>query len=148
VDLIDFGSGSGRFSIDLGFPGVDASGERFSTEIIAYLKLPAGSYTMGITAGFAATVDVDDDGWRLFCGANPRSFFATKVAEFFHSGASYPTDAEMLLGNTNEFTSTTKPSRHNLSIGSATSSSSSILPTPAGPVPRTACAWNSRTQPG
>jgi hypothetical protein len=76
----------------------------FSTEVVACLKLPAGSYTMGITAGFATTVDVDDDGWRLFCGANPRSFFAAKVAEFFHSGASYPSDAEMLLGNTNEFT--------------------------------------------
>jgi hypothetical protein len=101
--VIDFGVGTGLFTSDIEFPGADPSLERFSTEVMAFLKLSAGTYRMAVTSGFAATVEVDDDGWRLFCGANPRSYFATPVAEFFHSGASYPTEAEMQIGNTNEF---------------------------------------------
>jgi len=129
VDLLDLGTDpvltTGRFPNDLplfegdlpwpGIPDADNTidppfkggpTKMFATEVISYLKLSAGSYTMGMTAGFQRTDVNDDNGWRLFAGANPRSYFATPVAEFQRTGAGFPSGPQVRAGNTNEFTFT------------------------------------------
>ena len=108
VDPLDFGTDrsdpiipSGLFETDILFPGLadEIAPEGFSTEVVTYLKLSAGSHTFGITAGYDRTDVVDDDGWRLFVGANPRSFFSTPVAEYQRTAPPFTAGA-----NTNEFT--------------------------------------------
>ncbi|MBM3847958.1 MAG: hypothetical protein FJ405_16940, partial [Verrucomicrobia bacterium] len=71
----------------------------FATEAIAHLKLAAGTYTMGVTAGFARTDEVDDDGFRLFCGTNPRDFFATPIAEYQRNSPPFPSGPQLRKGN-------------------------------------------------
>jgi len=111
TEVVDFAeeefNGSGRFFVeDRLFPGLMLGGLKnyFSTEVVAYLDLPAGSIRMGVTAGFARTDEVNDDGWKLFSGSNPRSFFAPLVAEFGRDAPPFPNGTEQAAGNVNEFT--------------------------------------------
>ena len=71
---------------------------------MTYLRLAAGTYTMGVTAGFARTDDVDDDGWKLFCGVTARDFFGVQVAEFQRTGVPFPSALQERKGNATEFT--------------------------------------------
>jgi hypothetical protein len=95
----------GAFPYEVLFPGLPegAPTEMFSTEVIAYLKLNAGTYTMGVIAGYDRTDVSDDDGWRLFCGSNPRSFLNLPVAEFQRTGTGFPNQTQVMAGNTNQF---------------------------------------------
>ncbi|MFN0126846.1 MAG: hypothetical protein ACKV19_09205 [Verrucomicrobiales bacterium] len=112
VETIDFAevelNVSGQFFDDRLFPGlaVDGSKDLFATEVVAFVELPVGEIRMGVTAGFARTDVVNDDGWRLFCGTNPRSYFNTLVAEFNRNAPPFPNDAELAAGNRTEFTIT------------------------------------------
>ena len=84
-----------------GIPGVNGSTVNFADETIAYLRLAAGSYTFGVNVGIGR-VDAppgEDDGYELFCGANPRDFFSTVVGKFVRTGSNF-NDQQ----NTNEFT--------------------------------------------
>ncbi|MCP5516601.1 MAG: hypothetical protein H7A45_04985 [Verrucomicrobiales bacterium] len=65
-----------------GIPGVTAHTDKFAVEVVAYVELPAGETTFGISVSADRTDVNDDDGYVVFVGANPRDFFATKVAEY------------------------------------------------------------------
>jgi hypothetical protein len=88
-----------------GIPGVDAAGEantdNFADETLAYLALKAGSYTFGVDVGIDRVDSPPgaDDGYRLYCGANPRDYFSTLVGEFVRTGDNFNTRQ-----NTNQFT--------------------------------------------
>ncbi|MBL9169635.1 MAG: hypothetical protein JNN07_17985 [Verrucomicrobiales bacterium] len=114
VDFVDFSTSLfedpsiqwwGNFPYEIVFPGLPegAPAEMFASETVAYLRLSAGTYTMGVTAGYDRTDNVDDDGWRLYCGPNPRSFFSPVIAEFQRTGAAFPNATQTRAGNTNEF---------------------------------------------
>ena len=110
TDFVDFAeeefNSSGQFFEDRLFPGLALGGlkNNFATEVVAYVELPAGPIRMGVTAGFARTDEVNDDGWKLFCGPNPRSFFATEIAEFERDAPGFPNGTQLAAGNRNEFT--------------------------------------------
>ncbi|RYD36248.1 MAG: hypothetical protein EOP86_06465, partial [Verrucomicrobiaceae bacterium] len=91
---------------DVLFPGLTEFGQTtlFSTEVVTYLKLPAGLTTLGVTSAVARTDALDDDGWKLFVGENPRSFFSTQVAETTRNVPGFPNDGQMNMGNQTEFT--------------------------------------------
>lgn len=84
-----------------GIPGVNGSSDNFADETLAYLQLSAGSYTFGVNVGIGRVDDPPgaDDGYELFCGANPRDQFATLVGQFVRTGSNFG-DTQ----NTNEFT--------------------------------------------
>ena len=84
-----------------GIPGVNGSTDNFADETLAYLKLSAGSYTFGVNVGIGRVDDPPgaDDGYLLFCGANPRDQFSTVVGQFVRTGSNFG-DTQ----NTNEFT--------------------------------------------
>ena len=88
------------------FPGLEEFGQitLFTTEVVTYLKLPAGPVRLGVTSAVARTDALDDDGWRLFVGENPRSFFATQVGEFARNLGGFPNEFEQNQGNRTEFT--------------------------------------------
>lgn len=70
------------------FPGIPGEGghtDNFTTEVIAYLELPAGETTFGISVGTDRTDVNNDDSFLVFAGDNPRSAFASRVAEFSRS---------------------------------------------------------------
>jgi hypothetical protein len=110
ADTVEFAeeefNGSGQFFEDRLFPGLALGGSKdlFATEVVTFVELPAGQIRMGVTAGFARTDEVNDDGWRLFCGTNPRSFFNPLVAEFGRNSPPFPNGTELAAGNRNEFT--------------------------------------------
>jgi hypothetical protein len=110
TDFVDFAeeefNSSGQFFEDRLFPGLALGGlkNNFATEVVAYVELPAGPIRMGVTAGFARTDEVNDDGWKLFCGPNPRSYFATEIAEFERDAPGFPNGTQLAAGNRNEFT--------------------------------------------
>ena len=110
ADTVDFAeeefNGSGQFFEDRLFPGLALGGSKdlFATEVVAFVELPAGPIRMGVTAGYARTDEVNDDGWKLFCGTNPRHFFNAQVAEFSRNGPPFPNGTELNAGNRNEFT--------------------------------------------
>ena len=116
VDLLNLGDNpnnlnSGQFPDDIFFPGLIAPEDGghtglFATEVITYVRLAAGSYTMGVTAGLARTDEVDDDGWKIFSGVTARDFFATPLGEFQRTGAAFPNGPQQQAGNTNQFTFT------------------------------------------
>ncbi len=96
------------FEHDQIWPGLEEGGPAglFAVELVTYLNLPAGTIKMGISAGFARTDEIDDDGWRLFCGPQARSFFAPLVAEYARTALPFPNETELNTGNANEFTIT------------------------------------------
>lgn len=110
ADTVEFAeeefNGSGQFFDDRLFPGLALGGSKdlFTTEVVAFVELPAGPIRMGVTAGFARTDEVNDDGWKLFCGTNPKSYFNTVVAEFGRNSPPFPNGSELAAGNRNEFT--------------------------------------------
>jgi len=83
-----------------GIPGVNASTDNFADETVAYLQLNAGSYTFGVNVGIGRVDDPPgaDDGYVLYCGANPRDRFATLVGQFTRTGSNFSDNQ-----NTNEF---------------------------------------------
>ena len=84
-----------------GIPGVNGSTDNFADDVLAYLQLSAGSYVFGVDVGIGR-VDAPpgaDDGYVLFCGANPRDAFATRVGQFVRTGSNYGD-----VQNTNQFT--------------------------------------------
>src|SRR5213075_50266 len=83
-----------------GIPGLNGSTDNFADETLAYLQLTAGSYTFGVNVGIGRVDDPPgaDDGYALFCGANPRDHFATLVGQFTRTGSNF-SDTQ----NTNEF---------------------------------------------
>ena len=89
-----------------GIPGTDPvtgapNNDNFADETLTYLALTAGSHTFGVDVAIDRT-DYGfggDDGYRLYCGANPRDQFATLVGQFLRTGDNF-NDRQ----NTNEFT--------------------------------------------
>ncbi|MCW5556441.1 MAG: hypothetical protein KIT22_01125, partial [Verrucomicrobiae bacterium] len=80
VNWDDDQAGAGNFPADdpiPGYPGYDADGfevlDNIVIESIAYLDLPAGVVTLGVTS---------DDGFKLTIGANPRDVTAPVIASF------------------------------------------------------------------
>ncbi|HWB05428.1 MAG TPA: hypothetical protein VG796_20510 [Verrucomicrobiales bacterium] len=110
VTAVDFttepGAGlQGYFPGDQQFPGTDAAGQRnlFSTEVITFLSLPQGTVRMGVVAAFTRTDELDDDGWRLYSAANPRSYFGVLAGEYARTAPPFPDTTQELAGNTTEF---------------------------------------------
>lgn len=90
------------------FPGLEDGGQTslFAAEVVTCLELPAGEVMFGITSAFERTDMLDDDGWRLYCGRNPRGMSSAVVAEPVRSGPPFPTADELAAGNTTLFTVT------------------------------------------
>ena len=83
-----------------GIPGLGLHTDYFAAEAVAYLELTAGTYTFGMSVNADRTDVNDDDGYLVFCGANPRSFFNTLVGEYQRFAAPFTGDQK----NTNFFT--------------------------------------------
>ncbi len=67
------------------FPGIPGTGGHttlFALEAVAFLELPAGPTTFGVSVATDRTDMNDDDSYQVFVGAVPRDFFALKVGEF------------------------------------------------------------------
>jgi len=84
-----------------GIPGVNDSTDNFADETVAYLELTAGTYVFGVDVGIGRVDDPPgaDDGYVLYCGANPRDLFSTVVGQFTRTGSNFG-DTQ----NTNQFT--------------------------------------------
>ena len=82
-----------------GIPGVNASMANFSSDVLAYLPLSAGTYTFGVAVAAARFDTPPDDGYQLFCGANPRDRFSTLVGQYQRTSPAFSDEA-----NTNTFT--------------------------------------------
>jgi hypothetical protein len=66
-----------------GIPNANLDGtDQFADESVALVVLEPGVYTLAISANADRTDVNDDDGVSVFVGANPRDFFATKIADF------------------------------------------------------------------
>ncbi len=65
-----------------GIPGAGGHSTKFTAEAVAFLELPAGETTFGVSVGTDRTDVNDDDSYVVSVGAVPRDFFATKVGEF------------------------------------------------------------------
>ncbi|MBP8261956.1 MAG: hypothetical protein KA118_20070 [Verrucomicrobia bacterium] len=65
-----------------GIPGTTGHSTRFATEVVGFLELPAGVHTLGVTVAVAATDVLDDDGFVLWAGANPRDALSIEVGRF------------------------------------------------------------------
>ncbi len=65
-----------------GIPGFEDDTDQFADESVALVTLEPGVYTLAISANAERTDVNDDDGCSVFVGANPRDFFATKIADF------------------------------------------------------------------
>ncbi|MES2707568.1 MAG: hypothetical protein V4726_13305 [Verrucomicrobiota bacterium] len=105
----DLASFTGYFQdADVLFPGLQEFGQStlFASEAVTYLKLPAGTIRLGVSSGVARTDALDDDGWRLFVGENPRSFFAAQIAETSRNVGGFPSETQLNTGNQTEFTLT------------------------------------------
>ncbi len=79
------------------FPGIPGTGghtDNFAVEVVAYVQLPAGKTTMGVTAGADRTDVNDDDGWVLFVGRNPRDFFSTRLTEYQRIAPPFQSDSK------------------------------------------------------
>ncbi len=84
-DVIDFeGNPLWYFEPDFfpGIPGANGHTTKFVAEAVAFLELPAGETTFGVSVGTDRTDVNDDDSYVVNVGEVPRDFFATKVGEF------------------------------------------------------------------
>lgn len=77
------------FSADLfpGIPGLEGQTSQFALEAVALVHLEAGLHHLAVSANADRTDVNDDDGYVVYVGANPRDYFATKIAEFNRGGA-------------------------------------------------------------
>src|SRR4051812_3938768 len=67
------------------FPGIPGTGghtDNFATEVIAYVELPQGITTFGVSVATERTDVNDDDSYVAYVAANPRDAFGTKIGEF------------------------------------------------------------------
>ena len=71
----------------------------FSSDVLAYLPLKAGTYTFGVAVGATRVDSPPDNGYELFCGANPRDRFSTVVGQYSRTTPNFNNQA-----NTNTFT--------------------------------------------
>ena len=106
IDLINFhldGSAYAVFPDDTlfpGIPGLDGGPNNFSTEVLAFLELPAGVHRLGVAVNTDRTDTETDDGYTLFIGQDARDFLAPVVGSFFRG--SVPGFSSAFT--TNEFT--------------------------------------------
>jgi hypothetical protein len=70
-----------------GIPGDEGQTSQFATEAVGLVWLAAGVHHLAISANADRTDVNDDDGYAVYVGANPRDYFATKIAEFNRGGA-------------------------------------------------------------
>ena len=93
VDPIDTdGNPVWTFNCDFfqGIPGAEGDYNQFADEAVALVVLEPGVYTLAICADAERTDVNDDDGCSVFVGANPRDFFATKIADFTRTTGTKP----------------------------------------------------------
>lgn len=94
-DVID-GDGVYLWSFTPGpFPGIPGAGghtKKFAVEAVAYVELPLGATTFGVSVGTDRTDVNDDDGYEVYVGANPRDFLAQRVASFERSAPAFRSD--------------------------------------------------------
>ena len=67
------------------FPGIPGSAghtTKFAVEAVAFLELPAGPTTFGVSVGTDRTDVNDDDSYVVTVGVPPQDFFGTRVGEF------------------------------------------------------------------
>jgi len=83
-----------------GIPGVGGHTTKFVAEAVAFLELPAGETTFGVSVGTDRTDVNDDDSYVVSVGAVPRDFFATKVGEFERDAPAFSSDTH----NENQWT--------------------------------------------
>ncbi len=88
VELVDFqkeGSIFGHFEMDEYFPGIPGEEDHdtnFSTEVLTYLALNAGTHRLGITVHVAKPDQNDEDRFKVFVGGSPRDRFAQEIGSF------------------------------------------------------------------
>jgi hypothetical protein len=85
------------------FPGIPGAGghtTKFVAEAVAFLELPAGETTFGVSVGTDRTDVNDDDSYVVSVGDVPRDFFATKVGEFERNAPAFTADTH----NENQWT--------------------------------------------
>ncbi|HAH97958.1 MAG TPA: hypothetical protein DCO70_01385 [Verrucomicrobiales bacterium] len=88
IELIDFqkeGSIFGHFEMDDYFPGIPGEEDHdtnFSTEVLAYLALKAGTHRLGITVHVAKPDQNDEDRFKVFVGGNARDRFSQEIGSF------------------------------------------------------------------
>lgn len=94
-DIVDVANQPIQHFLSTPFPGIPGSGghyTRFAVEAVAYLELPAGETTFGVSVGTDRTDVNDDDSYQVTVGAVPRDFFATKVGEFERNAPPFVAD--------------------------------------------------------
>ncbi|MHB8522355.1 MAG: hypothetical protein ACYDH9_16565 [Limisphaerales bacterium] len=94
IDFASDGNPFGSFTQTTLFPGIPGADDpnnldNFSVEAVAYLQLSAGTHTFGMNVGIDRVDLTDDDGYELFVGKNPRSFFSTLVGQFARTGDNF-----------------------------------------------------------
>ena len=114
VDLYDGPPGTISFSTVSGFPGVlpdltaypfpgipgtNGSINNFASDVLAYIPLDAGTYVFGVAVGASRVDTPPDNGYQLFCGANPRDRFSTLVGQYVRTAPAFNNQA-----STNTFT--------------------------------------------
>jgi hypothetical protein len=84
INISDPSGVVGSFQADFfpGIPGDEGQTTQFAVEAVGLVQLQAGFYSLGVAVGADRTDVNDDDGYSLFVGANPRDFFATKIADY------------------------------------------------------------------
>ena len=67
------------------FPGIPGTGghtDNFATEVIAFVELPQGVTTFGVSVATDRTDVNDDDSYVAYVATNPRDAFGLKIGEF------------------------------------------------------------------
>ncbi|MBT5619217.1 MAG: hypothetical protein HOJ65_00485 [Verrucomicrobia bacterium] len=88
VELVDFqkeGSVFGHFEMDEYFPGIPGEEDHdtnFSTEVLTFLALNAGTHRLGVTVHVAKPDQNDEDHFKVFVGASARDRFAQEIGSF------------------------------------------------------------------
>jgi len=83
-----------------GIPGFGGHSTKFAVEAVAFLELPAGATTFGVSVGTDRTDVNDDDSYTVSVGDVPRDFFAAKVGEFERNAPPFSVDTH----NENQWT--------------------------------------------
>ncbi|MED5381219.1 MAG: hypothetical protein VYC47_01510 [Verrucomicrobiota bacterium] len=88
MELVDFqkeGSIFGHFEMEEYFPGIPGEEDHdtnFSTEVLTYLALKAGTHRLGVTVHVAKPDQNDEDRFKVFVGASARDRFAQEIGSF------------------------------------------------------------------
>jgi hypothetical protein len=72
-----------------GIPGTEGHTENFAAEVIAFLELPAGQTTFGMSVGADRTDVNNDDAYQVYVAPNPRDFFGTTIADYQRAGEQF-----------------------------------------------------------